>query len=91
MEIKYLKQDKNEADIELDNLTIAEVLRAYLIKDSSVEFAAWKREHPSKNPVLSIKTKGKTVKKAIQDAVALIEKEADSLVQAFKKGKIENK
>ena len=26
MEIKYLKQEKNEIDVELDNLTIAEIL-----------------------------------------------------------------
>jgi len=87
MEIKYLKNEKNEAEIELDNLTIAEVLRAYLNKDSAVEFAAWRRPHPSKNPILKIKTKGKTVKKALQDAVSVIEKEADKLVSNFKKGK----
>lgn len=87
MEIKYLKQEKNEAEIELDNLTIAEVLRNYLIKDEQVEFAAWRREHPSKNPVLKIKTKGKSVKKALQDASKQIEKEADSLLKEFKKSK----
>ncbi len=82
-----MKEEKNEAEIELDNLTIAEVLRAYLIKDPAVEFAAWRREHPSKNPVLRIQTKGKTVKAAIKDALALIEKEADKLVEAVKKNK----
>lgn len=87
MEVKYLKQEKNEIDVELDNLTIAEILRVYLNKDDSVEFAAWRREHPSKSPVLKIKTKGKTAKKALQDAIALIEKEADKLVEGLKKGK----
>ena len=87
MEVKFLRNEKNEAEIELDNLTIAEVLRVYLYKDDNVEFVAWKREHPSKNPVLKIKTKGKTVKKAISDAVSVIEKQADKLIGDFKKSK----
>ena len=48
MEIKILNNSKEELEIELDNLTIAEVLRVYLNKDSSVTFAAWKRDHPQK-------------------------------------------
>jgi len=87
MEIKYLKDEKNEAEIEVDNLTIAEILRAYLAEDDSVSFVAWKREHPSKNPVLKITTKGKTVKKAVQEASAKIEKDGDKLVSSFKKAK----
>lgn len=87
MEVKYLKNEKDEVEMEIDNLTIAEVLRAYLVEDSSVEFAAWRREHPSKNPILKIKTKGKTVKKALSDAVSKIEKETDSLVSKFKTSK----
>tara|TARA_Y100000310_G_scaffold9084_1_gene9538 strand:+ start:86 stop:349 length:264 start_codon:yes stop_codon:yes gene_type:complete len=87
MEIDYLMDEKNEAEIQLDNLTIVEVLRTYLLKDSGVEFAAWRRTHPSKNPILKIKTKGKSVKKALSDASALIEKESDKLVSDFKKSK----
>ncbi len=87
MEIKFLRREKNEAEIEISNLTIAEILRAYLIKDEKVSFAAWRREHPTKNPILKIKTKGKTVSKALQDAIDQIEKEADLLVKNFKKSK----
>lgn len=87
MEVKYIKDEKNEAEIELASLTIAEIIRAYLIKDDSVTFAAWKREHPSKNPVLKIKTKGKTARKAVSDAIAKIEKDADKVVSEFKKAK----
>lgn len=89
MKVMFLKDEKNEAEIELDNLTVAEILRAYLVKDENVEFVAWRREHPSKNPVLKVKSKGKTVRKAIQDAIKQIEKEADKLVSDFKKGKVE--
>ena len=85
MNIKILKSDKNEIEIELDNLTIAEVLRAYLHKDSSVEFAAWKRAHPGEPVLLRVETKGKTAKKAIEDAVNTIIKEADNLVAKVKK------
>lgn len=87
MEIKYLRDEKNEADIEMDNSTITELLRTYLLRDEAVSFVAWKREHPSKNPILKVKTKGKTVRKAIEDAISHIEKEADKLVSDFKKSK----
>ncbi|MEA3329356.1 MAG: RpoL/Rpb11 RNA polymerase subunit family protein [Nanoarchaeota archaeon] len=82
---KVLKDEKNELEIEIDDLTIAEVLRIYLHKDSAVEFAAWKREHPTKPVILAIETKGKTAKKALQDAVSLIEKETLKLVEVVKK------
>jgi DNA-directed RNA polymerase subunit L len=87
MKVTYLKDEKNEAMIEFDNLTVAELLRDYLSRDDSVSFVAWRREHPTKNPVLKIKTDGKTVRKAIGDAISKIEKDADRLVDDFKKSK----
>lgn len=87
MQVKFLKDEKNEAEIEIENLTIAELLRAFLSQDSSVTFVAWRREHPTKSPVLRIETSGKTAKKAISDAMTKIEKELDSLVEDFKKAK----
>ena len=85
MKIQVLKDEKDEIEVEMDNLTIAEILRVYLHKDKDVEFAAWKREHPSKPAVLRVETKGKTAKKAIADAVALIQKESEQLVKEVKK------
>ena len=87
MLIKYVKDEKNEADIEFDNLTIAEILRAYLAEDENVSFVAWKREHPTKNPLLKVKTSGKTARKAISDAVSRIRKDTDKLLEEVKKGK----
>lgn len=84
MEINVLKSSKDEIEFEIDNLTIAEVLRNYLNKDSGVVFAAWKREHPTKNPVMKVQTKGKTAKKAVSDAVALLTKEIDKVLNDFK-------
>jgi DNA-directed RNA polymerase subunit L len=85
MEIKYIKEEKNEIEVELDNTTIAEILRVYLTKDDSVEFAGWKKEHPTKNPILKIKTSGKTAKKALIDSAEKIGKDLDKIQSEFKK------
>jgi DNA-directed RNA polymerase subunit L len=85
MEINVLKSSKDEIELEIENLTIAEILRVYLNKDADVTFTAWRREHPTKKPVLLIKTKGKTAKKAVDDAVSLIAKDLDKLETDFKK------
>ena len=85
MEVNILKESKEEIEVELESLTLAELLRVYLNKDSSVSFAAWKREHPTKNPVLAVKTKGKTPKKAVNDAIALAIKDLDKIEEDFKK------
>ena len=75
MEMKILSESKDELELETDSVTIAEILRVYLNKDSGVTFAAWRKAHPTKDPVLLVKTKGKTAKKAVADAVREIEKE----------------
>lgn len=85
MEVNILKDLKNEMELEVENSTIVEILRVYLNKDSSVNFAAWRRDHPTKKPVLAIKTNGKTPKKAIADAVNLITKDLDKVEDDFKK------
>lgn len=87
MEFKILNSSKDEAEIESDSITIVEILRVYLNKDSGVTFAAWKREHPTKNPILLVKTKGKTAKKAVEDAVKEIEKDLKKVDEDFKKMK----
>ena len=84
MEINVLKSSKDELEISIENLTIVELLRVYLNKDSSVTFAAWKREHPSEKPILAVRTKGKTAKKAINDAVVLVTKDLDRVEKDFK-------
>jgi DNA-directed RNA polymerase subunit L len=87
MNIKIIKNDKSELKVEVDNITIVEILRFYLNKDDAVKFAAWRREHPSKSPILHIKTSGKTAKKTLQDAISKIEKETGKLSSEFKKAK----
>lgn len=85
MEVKILKDEKDALVAELDNQTVAEILRVYLNEDSNVELAVWKREHPDKPVVLEIKTKGKTAKKALADAASQIEKDTEKYADEFKK------
>jgi len=87
MEVNIIKSSKDELEMESDSLTVVEILRVYLNKDSSVSFAAWKREHPTKNPVLVVRTKGKTAKKAVHDAINSIAKDLDKIEDDFKKMK----
>lgn len=87
MNIKILKDEKQELKVQVDNLTIVEILRIYLNEDPAVKFAAWKREHPSKPPILLIKTQGKTARKALQDAINKVEKDTEKVLKEFKKAK----
>jgi DNA-directed RNA polymerase subunit L len=85
MEINVLRSGKDEIEFEIGSLTIAEILRVYLNKDPAVTFVAWKREHPTKKPIMLVKTKGKTTKKAIDDAVSAITKDLGKLEKDFEK------
>ena len=79
MVLKILSSSKEEIELEVDNLTIAEILRVYLNKDDSVVFAAWRRSHPTKNPILLVKTKDKNPKKAVEDAVKQLDKDLEKI------------
>lgn len=85
MEVKILKEEKDNLVISLDNRTIAELLRVYLNKDDAIELAAWKREHNDKFVTLEIRTKGKSAKKALEDAASKVEKESNKYLEEFKK------
>jgi DNA-directed RNA polymerase subunit L len=85
MEVKIIKNDKNHLIAEVENQTIAEVLRVYLNKDSAVELAVWKRVHPDKPITFEIKTTTKAAKKALEDAASVIEKESTKYLDDFKK------
>tara|TARA_Y100000310_G_C20704257_1_gene833411 strand:- start:14187 stop:14441 length:255 start_codon:yes stop_codon:yes gene_type:complete len=82
MEVKLLVNEKNSMDIEIDSLTIAEILRVYLNKEGA-KLAAWRRDHPTKNPVLHIE--GNNPKKLLKNAIAALEKDIDNEVSSFKK------
>jgi DNA-directed RNA polymerase subunit L len=82
---KVLKNEKDHLEIEIDNLTVAELLRNALWEDSSITVASWRREHPTKNPVLIIKTDGKTAKKALLDCIERVSKLNDKIIDELKK------
>jgi DNA-directed RNA polymerase subunit L len=85
MEIKIIKEEKDHIIFETANQTIAELLRVYLNEDEAVELAAWKKDHPDKALTFELRTKGKTAKKAIADAISAIEKATDKYLDEFKK------
>ena len=87
MEIKIISDEKNELEFEIDNQTIAELLRVYLNQDSNVKLGAWKKEHYSKPLKIKIITEGKTPKKALQDAIGKVQKELTSYKNEFTKAK----
>ena len=85
MEINVLRSEKDEIEFQIENVTLAEILRVYLNEDDAVSFAAWKRDHPTKLPIMLVQTKGKSPKKAVADAVNLIVKDLDKVEADFKK------
>ncbi|MBS3071530.1 hypothetical protein J4408_00910 [Candidatus Pacearchaeota archaeon] len=84
MQVEIIKEDKNQVELKIDDVTVAEVLRVYL-NEQGIDFAAWKREHPSKPVTFVIKSEGKTVKKAISEAVEAIKKDLENIEKAVKK------
>jgi len=85
MEVQILKAEKERLELQLDNLTIAELLRNELWQDSATQLAAWKREHPTKPCVLVLRTKDKPAKKVLLDCVARLQKQNSKLLEEFKK------
>lgn len=84
MEIKVLKEEKNMIEVEIGNLTVVELLRVYCNKEGA-KIAAWKRDHPTKNPILHVE--GENPSKIIQKAITAVQKDLDSYSDEFKKMK----
>ena len=84
MKTQILKHEKNELEIKIDNTTVAEILRVYL-NENGVEFAAWRKEHPTKPATMRIQSSEKTVKKEISEAVSNIKKDLNKVVSLVKK------
>jgi DNA-directed RNA polymerase subunit L len=86
MNIEIVKQEKDSVELNVDNQTVVEVLRVYLNdRVDGVKFAAWRIEHPSKPILFKIQTSGKTVKKAVSDAIVAINKDCDAITKSLKK------
>ena len=87
MELKIIKDEKNELEVSIDNLTVAELIRVYLNEDSSVKLGAWKKVHYSKPLILKVMTEGKSARKALSDAIAKARKDLEKYSDEFKKSK----
>ena len=90
MEIEVLNAKKNELEFVMkgERHTFPNLLRETLLQDTSVEFAAYKLEHPFDNDCkFVVKTKGKNAKAAVQSALKRIEKELADFEKAFKSAK----
>jgi DNA-directed RNA polymerase subunit L len=85
MEIKIIKDEKELLEIEINNLTIAEFLRNELWQDKATEMAVWKRSHPTKNPILVLRTKGKKARTVLLDVISKIRDKNSELLSEFKK------
>lgn len=84
MEIEIVSQKNDELELRIDNLTVAEILRVYL-NEEGIKFAAWRRDHLTKPVIFRIESSGKTVKKAIADAISAINKDLNSLLKVVSK------
>lgn len=84
MNVEIISHSANECEVRVDNLTVAEILRVYL-NDQGIKFAAWRREHLTEPAIFKIESSGKTIKKAIAEAVSAISKDVDSLIKLTEK------
>jgi DNA-directed RNA polymerase subunit L len=84
MNLEIIKAEKDDVELRIDNLTIAEIVRFYL-NEQGIELGVWRREHPFKPLIMKIQSSNS--KKAVADAVDAIKKDLDKLASAVKKGK----
>ena len=83
MEVTIVQAEKQEAVLMIDNVTVAEVLREYLV-EAGADFAAWRRDHPSRPAQFRV-TSEKGVAKTMNVAVSALKKDLDALKNAVKK------
>ena len=90
MEIAVLKSDKESIEIELkgEDAGMANALVEILLEDPSVEFAAYKLEHPQvASPVLVVRVKDGNPLSAVKAAVKKLKKQAAEFKDALKDAK----
>ena len=84
MRIEIVNQEKNEVELKVDNPTVAEILRVYLNRQG-IDFAAWRREHPSKPVTMLIRSSGKNINKEVAEAIDAIKKDLSKILSLVKK------
>lgn len=84
MNVEVISHSANDCEVKVDNLTVVEIMRVYL-NEHGIKFAAWRRDHLTQPAIFKIESSGKTVKKAIAEAVSAISKDVDSLIKLVDK------
>jgi DNA-directed RNA polymerase subunit L len=90
MELELKKSSSTELRFVLkgERHTFPNLLRDALLKESSVEFAAYVLPHPLGNEAeFVVKTKGKNAKTVLQSALKSLGKELSEFEKAFKAAK----
>lgn len=88
MEIEVLSKTKDSIEFRLkgERHTFPQLLRNALLKDSKVEFAAYKLEHPhDTDSFFALKTDGKDPKKALEEACKTLDEELEEFKKEVKK------
>ena len=88
MKLDVLKSEKDLAEFRLvgERHTFPSLLRQKLLEDKDVEFASYILEHPNANEAkFIVKTKGKSPKKALEDAAKEVEAELEEFSSKIKK------
>ena len=82
--VKILKEDEKQMVVEVDDLTLANLLAEYLWETKGVKFAGMVREHPYlEKPKVVVSANDP--KKALEAAAKKIADDADSLKKHAKK------
>ncbi|MBI5046609.1 hypothetical protein HZC07_02660 [Candidatus Micrarchaeota archaeon] len=77
MEVKILINEKNVLEVELDSdQSLAQLIAERLTKESDVEFAAFKKEHPIiGRPKIYLKTKKSSPVKLLLEVISQVKDE----------------
>lgn len=90
MKMEVIQNEKNTLEFYLLNErhTIANLLKEKLVKNSDVEFCAYKLDHPMEDKSrFIIKTSGKNPKKILEETIKEIKEELEEFKKAFEKMK----
>ncbi|MBI4043720.1 MAG: DNA-directed RNA polymerase subunit L [Candidatus Diapherotrites archaeon] len=88
MKVEFLKKQKNFVEFKIlgERHTFSSILKQELLNDESVEFAAYKLEHPmDQDCVFVVRTKDKSALKALEDAGKRLQSELKDLKGAMGK------
>lgn len=84
MNVEIVSYTDHECELKIDNITVAEALRVYL-NDQGIKFAAWRRDHITQPVTFRIESSGKSVKKAVSEAVSAISKDSEAIIKLVSK------